>query len=123
MTFVLISCFMLGFMFDMCFGDQLQTGWQETVTLFLKVEIMKIFKSPPQGTTVVSEKELRLKEFCANQYLSDMECYTFLKTAHLAYMVFSKNPSKIVRERFIKRFGQDVVDQAYRYWLSHARKV
>lgn len=99
-------------------------GWQETVTPFLKVEIMvKILASPPEGTTLISERELRLQDFIANQYLSDMECYTFLKTAHLAYMVFSKNPSKIVREKFVKRFGQDVVDQAYRYWLSHARKV
>ena len=84
---------------------------------------MKTFKNPPQGTTVVSEKELRLKEFYANQYLSDMECYTFLKSAHLADMVFSKNPSKIVWAKFVKRFGQDIVDQAYRYWLSYARKV
>jgi hypothetical protein len=88
---------------------------------FLKVEIMKTFKTPPQGTTVVSEKELRLQEFNAKQYLSDMECYTFLKTAHLADMVFSKNPSKIVWAKFVKRFGQDIVDQAYRYWLSYAR--
>lgn len=67
----------------------------------------------------MSEKELRLQEFYANQYLSDMECYTFLKSAHLADMVFSKNPSKIVRERFIKRFGKDIMEQAYNYWLSH----
>jgi len=91
--------------------------------LFLKVEIMKTFKTPPQGTTVVSEKELRLQEFCAKQYLSDMECYTFLKSAHLADMVFSKNPSKIVWAKFVKRFGKDVIGQAYRYWLSYAGEV
>ena len=84
---------------------------------------MKIFKNPPQGTTIVSEKNLRLQEFYANQYLSDMECYTFLKSAHLADMVFSKNPSKIVWAKFVKRFGSDVVGQAYRYWLSYAREV
>ena len=99
-------------------------GVAEVSPPFLKVETMvKILASPPEGTTLISEKELRLQDFIANQYLSDMECYTFLKTAHLAYMVFSKSPSKIVRERFVKRFGQDIVDQAYRYWLSYARKV
>ena len=84
---------------------------------------MKTFRNPPQGTTIVSEKELRLQEFNAKQYLSDMECYTFLKTAHLADMVFSKNPSKIVWAKFVKRYGKNVIQQAYNYWLSYAGEV
>ena len=84
---------------------------------------LKTFTHAPEGTTIISEKDLRIQEFYANQYLSDMECYTFLKSAHLADMVFSKNPSKIVWAKFVKRYGKNVIQQAYNYWLSYAGEV
>jgi len=92
-------------------------------SLFLKVEIMKTFKNPPQGTTIVSEKNLRLQEFYANQYLSDLEYYDVLKTAHNSEKIFTRTPSKKVWGTFNKLFGKEAVGRAYRFWLSNSRQI
>ena len=82
---------------------------------------MSIFKSPPQGTTIVSEKELRLQEFFAKQYLSDLEYYDVLKTSHNSEKIFTRTPSRKVWGTFNKLFGKEAVGRSYRFWLSNAR--
>ena len=84
---------------------------------------MRIFKSPPQGTTIVSEKELRLQEFFAKQYLSDLEYYDVLKTSHNSEKIFIRTPSRKVWGTFNKLFGKEAVGRAYRFWLSNPRQI
>ena len=69
----------------------------------------------------MSEKEFRLQEYAAQQYLSDLEYYDVLKTAHNSEKIFTKPRSKKAWATFNKLFGKEAVGRAYKYWLSNPR--
>ena len=81
---------------------------------------MRICETPPDGTTMISEKTFKLREHAAPQYLSDLECYTFIKSTDNAEEVFTKPPNKKIWNKFVKKFGREAMGQAYRYWLSYS---
>jgi len=82
---------------------------------------MRIFRNAPQGTSVISEREFRLQEHAAKKYLSDLEYYDVLKTAHNSERIFIRTPSRKVWGTFNKLFGKEAVGRAYRFWLSNSR--
>ena len=82
---------------------------------------MRIFRNAPQGTSIISEREFRLQEHAAKKYLSDLEYYDVLKTAHNSEKIFTRTPSRKVWGTFNKLFGKEAVGRSYRFWLSNAR--
>ena len=82
---------------------------------------MRICKTPPEDTTMISEKTFKLREHAATRLLSDLECYTFITPTDNAEEVFTKPPNKKIWNKFVKRFGRETMGQAYRYWLSYSR--
>ena len=81
---------------------------------------MRICKTPPEGTNIISEKSIKLGEYAAARLLSDLECYTFIKPTDNAEEVFTKSPNKKIWNKFVKKFGRETMGQAYRYWLSYS---
>ena len=81
---------------------------------------MRICETPPEDTTIISEKAFKLKEHAATRLLSDLECYTFIKPTDNAEEVFTKPPNKKIWNKFVKKFGREAMGQAYRYWLSYS---